>query len=310
LLLLFTAAALCTAVPATANGAGGDKVTVAIACPDGVVDQDWRMIIDLTDANGKAIGQVTHYVPYHTTANSAAAGAKDGMNNKYSAGATTSEGSNPTYPANQSEDINLPPGFCIGKVVTEKKSSSGTWSGDKGHLKVFRGSTQISVGKALPLKALLLARRNGELTKAELEATELMRPIRTLALGLESFDVDPVVVELALSGLSAEGHEVMHEFRGSFQRGTPVDEVLFAVGDFAAELGFTVEHSRTGEIVLKPSPAGPEYYAWSYVIAPAPAECAPEDATAQLTAPAVLPLPGKDWTGVAFSARESLREYD
>lgn len=221
-----------------AFAAAQDQVTLMVHCSDGVVDSDWRIVMEITDPAGRPLGTVTQYVPTHATASSAAEGLADQIRRKFNAGGTKVD--KPTAKKcenlpNQGKDLILPAGFKIGKVTTEKKPwEGGTWSPSHGHLEVIRGDQRI----------------NNRTRQKAASDDAVKEPLGKVTLSVLGSTAELTKVELILSGTWSDGTPLAATFANSYPRGTPTWQILLDLGQFATNNGILVSYSSSTAVTL------------------------------------------------------------
>lgn len=109
-------------------------ITVNVKCAgQGQVDADHRITLTI-DRPGTTSLDIPIDVQKSTTASAIALQVKSGLTSNGIAATGPTETSG--YPAETAYDVKLPDGYKMRGVKVEKKSSSGGWSADDGHLKV------------------------------------------------------------------------------------------------------------------------------------------------------------------------------
>ncbi|MCH9647318.1 MAG: hypothetical protein K0U98_03705 [Deltaproteobacteria bacterium] len=297
---LLAAFAIGLFLPGTAQAnTDGDRITLGICCAVGVVDQHWRITIEIKDADGNSLGTVTHKIPYHTTVQAAAESLKDKIEEKFGITGVKREESAPRNDKGnkiQLEDLVLPAGYCFGKVKTEKKVGK-TWKPRHGHLKVFKNGKRIN-------NRLHLANQSGGADSSlprtytpgdSLEAGGQVlqsappapgrdgeaggnneAPFGWVSISLEAFDVDPLVVLLELGGTDVDGNDVFYAFESEFPRETPIEAVLAALANFAQSHGMAVDLPAPGELTIFPGSNGDEIYSWLFAAGAFNGSCEPD----------------------------------
>ncbi len=234
---------------------GGDRVTFAIECSDGVIDSDWKIEIEILGPDGKPKGTLTQSAPKHTTANAAAEGIKEQLLRKFQCESTTDKTADKywsTQPEVQSRDLVIPAGCSIGKVSTFILEG-GNWLPKMGHLKVLRGGDQINNHKAR------MASTSGKAGEVAGELTYF----EGLDLSIEPFDFDTLEVDLSLWG-PGDGRDVQLRYHATFPAGTTASQVVFDLGQWILDQGFTVfyEDGDKVQIDLRAGPLPIE--TWSF----------------------------------------------
>ena len=250
LLLAFALAAtptLATVPP------GGDRLTLAIECSDGVIDSDWKIEIEVLGPDGKPKGTITQSAPKHSNSKAAAEGIKEQLVRKFECAATTEKTTDKywkTQPEVQSRDLVIPAGCSIGKVTTSILEG-GKWLPKMGHLKVLRGGEQINNHKS--------ARRSASGAKDATDPTYF----ESLDLAIEPFDFDTLEVELNLWG-PGDGGEVHLRYHATFPAGTTAAEIIVDLGQFAVDQGFAVSYSIGNQARIDFASGSLPIEAWSF----------------------------------------------
>lgn len=251
LLLAFAVAV----APALAVPPGGDRVTIAIECSDGVVDSDWKIELEILGPDGKPKGTITQLVPKHTTSKAAAEGIKEQLLRDFECESTTEKTNDKywkTQPEVQSRDLVIPAGCSIGKVKTFTLEG-GNWQPKKGHLKVLRGGEQINNKRS----------RMGSTSGKAAEDADEPTYFEGLEISVEPFDFDTLEVDLNLWG-PGDGGEVRLRYHATFPVGTTDSEVIFDLGQWALDQGFTVLYEDGNKVHIDLRTGSLPVEAWSF----------------------------------------------
>jgi len=247
ILISIIAGTLCV-LPARAvsplTGGTTSSITVNVKCAgQGQVDADHRITLRV-DGPGGTPTTVTVDVQKSTTASAIALQVKSALTSN--GVAATGPTANAGYPVETAFDLKLPDGYKLGDVKVEKKSSSGGWGTDDGHLKVINSQKMAFASGLTPPPSPVPG-------------------FSTFVLKENSWVGQVKVIEITIRGVNSAGTGFEYTNEWTYNGVYPLPS-FSGVGQFLQRKGMAVTYPSNSEMSVDLTTSGLNVYEVDFVV--------------------------------------------
>ena len=183
--------------------------------------------------------ETTVYYPAHSTAQGVADLTAFFLNEATGKSFTAQETNNPNFQDEEgkksTQDVVIPNDVTVDKI-DQVKQRGDDWVDDDGRLQLFQGNTRDPFGNA-PIGS----------------GNYQSYVFSNLDLTLYGSTADPLGIEFILHGFQpSAGIEFVRTKTHTFPSGTPLPDVISAIGSYASSLGMTVSYPTPNSVSIDP----------------------------------------------------------